>query len=201
MKTPPLILASASPRRAKLLRQLGVAFQIDPADVREVDEKHLSAGETARINAYRKARVAAREHPDAVILGADTVVALGNALLAKPATLREAEQMLWKLQGRTHRVVTGVCLLYLRGHGQKIFSEETSVTFRTLTREQIRSYHALVNPLDKAGGYGIQDKGDMLVESISGSFTNVVGLPLERLAAELPAFGLRPKSKMIRRNT
>jgi septum formation protein len=121
----------------------------------------------------------------------DTVVALGASLFGKPATLVEAEQMLSALQGKTHRVVTGVCLLHLRARRQRIFFEETAVTFAPLTREQIRSYHAQVNPLDKAAAYGIQEKGEMLVEAISGSFTNVIGLPLERLAAELAAFGVR----------
>jgi septum formation protein len=196
MKSPRLILASASPRRADLLRQLGLEFQIIPTGVREVEGEHLSAGETARINAYRKARAVARKHPDAVVLGVDTVVALGSTLFGKPATLAEAELMLWALQGKTHRVVTGVCLLYIQARRQTIFSEQTAVTFRPLTRAQIRSYHAQVNPLDKAGAYGIQEQGEALVESFSGSFSNVVGLPLERLAAELPAFGVRlPRSK------
>lgn len=189
MTTLPLILASASPRRAELLRQLGVEFQIAPSGVREVEREPLSAGETARINAYRKARAAAKHHPDALVLGVDTVVALGGRLFGKPATLGEAEQILLTLAGKTHRVVTGVCLLHLRAHRQTIFFGETSVTFRPLTREHIRRYHELVDPLDKAGAYGIQEHGEMLVEAIAGSFTNVIGLPLERLAAELRAFG------------
>jgi septum formation protein len=194
MKAPPLILASASPRRADLLRQLGVEFQIAPTGVREVEKEPLSAGETARINAYRKARAAAKKHPDALVLGVDTVVALGGALFGKPATLGEAEQIVLTLAGKTHRVVTGVCLLHLRAHRQRIFFEETAVTFRPLTREDIHRYHAEVNPLDKAGAYGIQEHGEMLVEAIDGSFSNVIGLPLERLAAELPAFGIRVPS-------
>jgi septum formation protein len=191
MNAAPLILASASPRRAELLRQWGTVFQIAPAEVREAEGETLSAGETARINAYRKARAIAKKHPAALVLGVDTVVALGVALFGKPATLGEAEQMLLALQGKTHRVVTGVCLLHLRERRQKIFFEETFVTFAPLTREQIRSYHALVNPLDKAGAYGIQEKGEMLVEAISGSFSNVIGLPMARLAAELLSFGVR----------
>lgn len=191
MSVPSLILASASPRRAELLRLLGLEFQIVPTGAREIEEESLSAGETARINAYRKARIAAKKHPDALVLGVDTVVALGAVLFGKPATLREAEQILLALGGKTHRVLTGVCLLHLRAHRQRIFAEETDVTFRLLTREQIHRYHAQVNPLDKAGAYGIQEHGEMLVEAISGSFTNVIGLPLERLAAELTAFGIR----------
>jgi septum formation protein len=190
MTSPLLILASASPRRAELLRQLGAAFDIVPADVREVEGEILSAGETARINAYRKARAVAKKHRDALVLGVDTVVALGATLFGKPATLGEAEQILLTLQGKTHLVVTGVCLLHLRAHRHRIFFEETSVTFAPLTRERIRSYHSQVNPLDKAGAYGIQEKGEMLVEAISGSYTNVIGLPLERLAEELAAFGV-----------
>jgi septum formation protein len=190
MNGPPLILASASPRRAELLRELGVEFQIIPGGVREVEGEHLSAGEAARINAYRKARVVAKKHPDSVVLGVDTVVALGGAIFGKPATLGEAAEMLLTLQGKTHWVVTGVCLLHIRSHRQLIFFERTAVTFRSLTRGQIRRYHAEVNPLDKAGAYGIQEKGEMLVEAMSGSFSNVMGLPLDRLAAELPAFGI-----------
>jgi len=188
MNTPILILASASPRRAELLRQLGLEFQIVPPDLPEVPGGQLSAGEVAQINAYRKARAVSKKFPDALTLGVDTVVALGNALFGKPATLAEAEKMLLTLQGKTHLVVTGVCLIHLRAHRQLLFSEQTEVTFRPLTLAQIRRYHAQVNPLDKAGAYGIQEKGDVLVASISGSFSNVIGLPLERLEAALAAF-------------
>ena len=191
MKPTPLILASASPRRTELLRQLGVDFQVAPSGIPEVEGEHLSAVETARVNAYRKARAAARLHPDALVLGVDTVVALGARLFGKPSTHKEAEQFLWKLQGKTHRVVTGVCLLHLKAVQHKIFSAETAVTFRPLTRALIRRYHALVNPLDKAGAYGIQEKGEVLVERISGSFSNVMGLPLDLLAEELPTFCVR----------
>jgi septum formation protein len=194
MNGPPLILASASPRRAELLRELGVEFQIIPGGVRELEGEDLSAGEAARINAYRKARAVAKKHPDAVVLGVDTVVAMGAALFGKPATLGEAGEMLLTLQGGTHWVVTGVCLLHLRAHRQVIFFERTEVKFRPLSREQIRRYHAEVNPLDKAGAYGIQEKGEMLVESLSGSYSNVMGLPLDRLAAELRAFGVPCKA-------
>jgi septum formation protein len=198
MKSPAVILASASPRRADLLRQLGLAFQIAPADVREVEGEQLSAGETARINAWRKACAAAKQHPEALVLGVDTVVALETSLFGKPATLEEAERTLLALQGKTHRVLTGVCLLHVQGRRQRIFLEETLVTFRPLTREQIRRYHAQVNPLDKAGAYGIQERGEMLVAAVAGSVSNVIGLPLERLVAELPAFGVRLPPKRVK---
>jgi septum formation protein len=187
-----LILASASPRRAELLRQRGWEFQVVPSDLPEVQGDHLSAGEVAQINAYRKARAVSKKHPDAVTLGVDTVVALGSTIFGKPGTMLEAEQMLLALAGKTHLVVTGVCLVHLRAHRQKTFFQQTEVTFRPLTVEQVRQYHAKVNPLDKAGAYGIQEKGEALVTSVSGSLSNVIGLPLERLEEELAAFTRSP---------
>ncbi|MGP8199141.1 MAG: Maf family protein [Limisphaerales bacterium] len=194
MNSPVLILASASPRRADLLRQLGFQFHVVPSTAEETKSDDLSAGEVAQMNAYRKARVVSKKHPDAVTLGVDTVVALGSAIFGKPANLEEAERMVTTLLGKTHQVVTGVCLIHLRGHRQKIFWEQTDVTFRTLTLPQIRQYHALVNPLDKAGAYGIQEHSGVLVESISGSFSNVAGLPMERLHTELANFGIAPSA-------
>jgi septum formation protein len=192
MNVPLLILASASPRRADLLRQLGFEFHVVPSPAEEIKSEDLSAGEMAQMNAYRKARAVSKKHPDAVTLGVDTVVALGTAIFGKPADLGEAERMVLALLGKTHQVVTGVCLIHLRGHRQRIFWEQTDVTFRTLTLPQIRQYHALVNPLDKAGAYGVQEQSGVLVESISGSFSNVAGLPMERLQAELAEFGIVP---------
>jgi len=191
MSSPPLILASASPRRAELLRQIGLEFRIVPSEAPEAHDAWLSAGEVAQINASRKAGVVSEKHPDAITVGVDTVVVLGRRILGKPRTLAEAGKMLWRLLGRTHQLVTGVCLIHPRARRRKVFFEQTDVTFRRLTRAQIRHYHRQVNPLDKAGGYGIQEKGDVLVESLSGSFTNVIGLPLERFEAELDDFQRR----------
>ena len=120
------------------------------------------------------------------------MVAVETALLGKPATREEAYRMLKQLQGRTHRVVTGVCLLHLRTHQQKVFAENTEVTFRTLNAAQIRDYLSHIDPLDKAGAYAIQEGGEKIVENIDGSFTNVVGLPVERLQAELAAWEAVP---------
>lgn len=188
MNAPTIILASASPRRAELLRQLGWTFQAVPSDLPEIQGEHLSAGEVAQINAYRKARAVSKKHPDVVTLGVDTVVALDGAIFGKPANLAEAEQMLLTLSGKTHLVVSGVCLIHLRAHRQKTFFDQTEVTFRPLTLEQIRHYHAQVNPLDKAGAYGIQEKAGVLVATVSGSLSNVIGLPVERLEEEMAAF-------------
>ncbi|MGO8931077.1 MAG: Maf family protein [Limisphaerales bacterium] len=185
---PPLILASASPRRVELLRQLSLDFKVVPGDVAEVHHDQLTAREASQINAYRKARTIAKRFPDALVLAADTLVCLEAAVFGKPATLEAAYHMLEQLQGRTHQVVTGICLLHLRGHRQVVFVESTAVTFHPLDGVSIRRYLNLVNPLDKAGAYAIQEEGDLIVEKIAGSYTNVVGLPLERLTAELSAW-------------
>jgi septum formation protein len=170
------------------LRQLSLDFKVMPADVVEIHHEQMTARELSQVNAYRKARTVAKKFPDALVLGADTLVYLETALFGKPATLEEAFGMLERLQGRTHQVVTGICLLHLRTHRQALFAESTSVTFHALDDVRIRQYLSSVNPLDKAGAYAIQEEGDVIVEKIAGSYTNVVGLPLERLAAELEAW-------------
>jgi len=185
---PPIILASASPRRSELLRQIGVEFKVVTSDTPEIHDGELTAREIAQVNAYRKARNVAKKHPDALVLGADTLVFLETLLMGKPGSLEHAYQMLEQLQGRTHEVVTAVCLLNLRHHRQRIFTEVTNVTFRPLDAVTIRRYLTKVNPLDKAGAYAIQEEGDLIVERIAGSYTNVVGLPVERLQAELRAW-------------
>ncbi len=183
-----MILASASPRRAELLRQLSLGFKVVPADVAEIHYEQTTGRELSQVNAYRKARAVAKRFPDALVLAADTLVYLETALFGKPATLLEAFQMLERLQGRTHHVVTGICLLHLREHRQLVFAESTAVTFLPLDEVKIRRYLNHVNPLDKAGAYAIQEAGDLIVEKIVGSYTNVVGLPMERLGAELEAW-------------
>jgi septum formation protein len=185
-----LVLASASPRRQDLLRQCGVVFDVLPASVAECDHEHFTAAEVCLLNAHRKARVVAKRHPDRLVLAADTLVALGTRRFGKPADRTEAFRMLTELAGRAHEVVTGVCLLELRHHRERLFAETTVVTFRPLEERQIHAYLSLINPLDKAGAYGIQDRGELIVSEIRGSYTNVVGLPVERLLDELRAWGL-----------
>jgi septum formation protein len=187
-KPPALILASASPRRAEFLRQMGLPFVVVRNRIPEVAPEHLSPVETAEINAYRKARATAKQYPDSLVLGADTIVCLGTEMFGKPTDAADAERMLARLQGRTHLVITGVCLLRLRPHRQRLFAASTSVTFRKLHLGQIRRYLARVFPFDKAGGYAIQEEGDLIVKGINGSFSNVVGLPVERLREELAAW-------------
>jgi septum formation protein len=127
----------------------------------------------------------AKRHPDSLVIGADTLVCLGTRLFGKPADPQQAAEMLGQLSGHTHSVVTGVCLVHLRSHHQKVFAETSFVTFHPLSEKRIAAYLNRVNPLDKAGGYGIQESGELIVENIIGSFTNVVGLPLARLREEL----------------
>jgi len=160
-----------------------------PAEVREAHHEQLTAGELCQVNAYRKARAVAKKFPDALVLAADTLVCLETELFGKPADLAEAQRMLECLQGRTHSVITGICLLHLREHRQAVFTENTAVVFRRLEEAGIRQYFSRVNPLDKAGAYAIQEGGDLLVERIEGSYSNVVGLPMERLLAELEQWG------------
>lgn len=185
MKLPPLILASGSPRRADLLRQLAVEIKVIPSDATEMTDEQLSPYELCQLNAHRKARAVAKQIPDALVLGADTLVFLDCKILGKPRDPAEARRMLAELQGRTHQVVTGVSLIHLRAHRERIFAASTDVTFHPLTAGQIRDYLRRINPLDKAGAYAIQEHGDLIVSEISGSYSNVVGLPLERLRVEL----------------
>jgi septum formation protein len=190
MKTlPPLILASQSPRRAELLRQLGVEFDVCHAQVVELHQEEFTATELCLLNAHRKARAVAKRYPDHLVLGADTLVSRGTRLYGKPANAADAARILTELAGQTHQVVTGVCLLHLRMARESLFAETTDVTFRPLTPEQIEAYMAAVNTLDKAGAYGIQERGWELVANLTGSFSNVVGLPVERLQAELERWG------------
>jgi len=188
MNLPPLILASASPRRVELLRQLDLRFEIVVSDVGEFAHEHLSPLELCQLNAHRKARAVAKKFPDALVLAADTLVFLDDEILGKPANLTEAQRMIERLQGRTHQVVTGVDLVHLRAHRERAFAASTDVRFRSLTAGQIQNYLSRVNPLDKAGAYAIQEHGEFIVAEISGSYSNVVGLPVEQLQHELSAW-------------
>lgn len=188
MTPAPLILASASPRRAELLRHAGVTFTVIPSAAAELAPDQLSPLELCQLNAHRKARAVAKRFPDAWVLGADTLVFLRRHILGKPASQADARHMLKRLQGRTHQVVTGVSLIHLRGHRERLFAVSTDVRFRELSAAQIERYLAEVHALDKAGAYAIQEHGEWIIEEISGSFTNVVGLPLEQVCAELRAW-------------
>jgi septum formation protein len=185
-----IILASNSPRRRELLRQIGLVFSVDPADV---DERALP-GEAPEAYALRvardKARVAAQKASDGIVIAADTIVVLGNMILGKPLDAFEAERMLTMLSGREHRVITGLVVQDAASGESSARTSVTSVWFRELSSEEIGSYVHSGEPLDKAGAYGIQEKGALLVKKIDGCYFNVVGLPLSLLGEMLDKFGV-----------
>lgn len=190
----PLILASASPRRRELLDAMGVRFEVVTTDVREHDSDsspHLAPIELACENARLKAEAVAQSEQGARrwVLGADTVVALGDRLFAKPATLDEAAEFLRALSGHTHEVITG-CALLNPDRKTMLFHEVTRVTFHALTDVVVGRYLAEVNVLDKAGAYALQERGEWIIESVEGSRTNVIGLPTEALEKVLIQHGL-----------
>ena len=173
-----LILASASPRRRTLLERLGCPFLVVEARVVEDEDPLLDPRIMVARNAARKADWVAALHPDAWVLGADTTVCIDGHALNKPADLAEARAMLRRLSGRTHSVFTG---LALRNHDRGIAwdaSETCDVTFRKLDEAQIDRYLSLVQVLDKAGAYGIQDHGDLIIAGHTGEVATIMGLPL-----------------------
>ncbi len=171
------ILASASPRRRELLKELIAEFTVVPSQYEEI-ATGKNARETVELFAYKKAEEVASRYPDCAVLGSDTVVSLDGVILGKPKDREEAARVLRSLSGRTHAVYTGISLFY--GGRVRTESVETKVTFYPLSEELITRYVESGLPLDKAGSYGIQDGFD-LVEKIEGSYSNVVGLPIERL--------------------
>jgi len=188
MKLPSFILASGSPRRHELLEQLGARFQVETASMKELEDPNFTPRELCRANAFRKAQVAAMRHPEKLVIGADTLVHVDNETFGKPASLAEARRMLRRLSGRSHEVTTACCLVQWRPPRRVVFDETTLVRFAALSDRQIRNYLAAIDPLDKAGAYAIQEHGEWIVEALEGSFTNVVGLPVERLREELASW-------------
>ena len=177
-----VILASGSPRRRELLEAAGLSFEVIPSPAEEIHDASLGMEGLCEENARLKAAAVAVLHPEAVVIGADTLVFIDGEPLGKPADLAEARAMLRRLAGRTHTVCTGVCVIH-PGAGAETFHELTEVVFRVLDEAVIDTYLALVDPLDKAGAYGIQERGDLIIETIRGSFDNVMGLPVARVVA------------------
>ena len=187
-----LILASASPRRRELLTQLGVAFDVVVADVTEHEEASTDPRVMVAHNAALKADWVAARHPRAVVLGADTTVFIDGTALNKPRDGTEARAMLRRLSGRTHTVFTG---LAVRRAEDGLCIDEgvaSEVTFKVLDEAVIETYLARVNTLDKAGGYAIQEHGELIVAGQRGSLTNIIGLPIESTKQILTRCGLLP---------
>lgn len=175
-----VVLASASPRRQELLRQIGIEPLVCPADFNESGGVATEAEQVVLHNALGKCRVvAALKGEQLPVLGADTVVVVDNAILGKPANAQAAVEMLQHLSGRAHEVLTGIAIKY---RGQELSEVvHTKVYFRSLSAKEIQAYVATGEPLDKAGAYGIQGQGAVLVAKIDGCYNNVVGLPLTRV--------------------
>ncbi len=186
---PPLVLASASPRRQALLAQLGIAFSVDAAHVDESPRPRESPRTYVTRLAQTKAEAVAVRHPGSLVLGADTTVALEGEVFGKPRDAAEARSMLSRLAGRTHRVLTAVATA---GRRRAVKAVETRVTFARARPEALAWYAASGEPLDKAGAYALQGLGGFLVERISGSHSAVIGLPLVETLALLQAGGVRP---------
>lgn len=182
-----LILASASPRRRELLAKLGVPFEVIVSECDETLPDAVPAEEAAELLAIRKAAAVAEMHPEAFVIGADTTVLLDDEILGKPKDRADCVRMLKLLSGRTHIVKTG-CAVFC-GTLRCSFAVETKVRFYDLTDAEIAAYADSPEPYDKAGGYGIQGNGALLVKRISGDYSNVVGLPIAKLARKLRKIG------------
>jgi septum formation protein len=191
---PSLVLASCSPRRAALLSEGGFKFEIASPRVAEKFDAALTLRELTLWNAIRKGMSIAQTRPDAVVLAADTLVALENQVIGKPTDLSEAAQMLRRLSGRTHEVCSAVAIYRQTSGRSAVFHEVSRVRFHRLSDAIIESYLAKVGPLDKAGAYAAQGSGAEIIAKIEGSFTNVVGLPMEKTVAALAKFGVEPKT-------
>ncbi len=183
---PKIILASASPRRKELMELAGYDFEVICADIVEVVPEEAMPQEVVMSLALQKAQAVAAEHKEAVVIGSDTVVALDGKILGKPHSEQEACEMLRSLSGRTHKVFTGVAIVC--GGKVKNFFDETDVEFYSLGDDEIKKYVATGEPTDKAGAYGIQGRGSVLVKRINGDFFSVMGLPIAKLYREMSDF-------------
>lgn len=178
-----IILASKSPRRRELMEFIKPEFEIIPSLKEEVVPEGLDIEDIPAFLAAQKALDIAKDKKDCLVIGCDTVVTLGGVIMGKPKDETDAKAVLMRLSGRTHTVISGVCLCYM---GRTMtFSEKTDVTFYDLSEEEIDSYIASGSPLDKAGAYGIQDGAALFVKKIDGDYYNVVGLPVAKLAKEI----------------
>ncbi len=185
----PLVLASASVRRQQLLRQIGLQFQVLETGIDETFDSSKGVNENVEWIAYEKARNAGENIQNGIIIGADTVVVLGNDILGKPKSFDEAVEMLSRLSGQTHLVYTGFCLIDKPSNLFVSAHEITKVTFRRLEAIEIEEYVKAGSPMDKAGAYGIQDDyGAVFVERIEGCYYNVVGFPLAKFYLVMQEF-------------
>jgi len=190
-RRPCLVLASASPRRRQLLADRGYDFEVVAPAVKELHSDKLTLREATCYNAQRKGLIVARAHPARVVLGADTLVALNQQLIGKPADRADAARLLRLLSGRMHFVVSSVFIVHLHRGKSLAFSVLSRVVFKKLSDRMIETYLASIDPLDKAGGYAAQGTGRAIIARIIGSRSNVIGLPIKETAAALERFDIR----------
>ena len=198
-KHPRFILASASPRRRKLLEDAGFDFTVEAAEVAESLPERGDAAEVAIGNALAKARAIAARHKRAVVVGADTVVSLNGRILGKPADEEDAARILKTLSGTRHAVITGVAIVDASTGRELTAAETTRGTMRKMTDGEVLEYIASGEAVGKAGAYAIQESGDRFIERVEGSFSNVVGFPVERFSELLEEFTGRGAARRRRR--
>jgi septum formation protein len=186
----PLILASKSPRRRRYFEDLGLDFTVQTADIPEIIRPGEKPGRFVKRLAGEKAAAVMRDHPKSWVVAADTVVCFSGIVLGKPKDADDAVAMLMRLSGRRHSVLTGFCLGCVQEDIRILEAVTTSVAFSDFTEEIARAYVATGEPLDKAGAYGIQGRGAFLVRTLSGSYSNVVGLPLHEVSTKLFQYGV-----------
>jgi septum formation protein len=177
------------------MTEAGYDFEIIAANVDEIHEERATLHELTMANAAAKARFIAAQHPERLVIGADTLVAIDGCALTKPADMAEARGMIARLAGRTHEVCTSVALVCVAADVDRCFEVVTRVTFKALHEAERDEYLTLINPLDKAGGYAAQEHGDRIIAAVEGSWTNVVGLPMEALEESLAELGIRAKKE------
>jgi len=190
-----VILASGSPRRRELLEEAGLVFEVVVSPAEEIHDAAMHPAALCEENARLKAVAVAAAHPEATVIGADTLVFIDGEPLGKPKTLEQAREMLRRLSGREHFVCTGVCVAF--PDRVETFHDLTTVRFHPLDEGAISAYFGKVNPLDKAGAYGIQEHGDELVAGIEGEFDNVMGLPVGKVLAALRHPDLRDGGRRL----
>ncbi len=185
----PLILASQSPRRSQLLRQIGLEFVVHPSAIHEKIHSELSFQENVQQLALHKALDVAKEYSEGIVIGSDTIVVIHGKVLGKPSSRAEAAEMLLLLSGETHTVFTGFAFVDAKSKKSYIDSEQTDVTFRELSTDEIENYIESGSPMDKAGAYGIQDDfGAVFVKKIHGDYYTVVGFPLAKFYLRFQEF-------------
>lgn len=191
-----LILASGSPRRRDLLTAAGYRFSAENPGIEENEDTSLPIRQLTAENARDKAAAVAARFPEAVVVAADTLVLLGDTVLSKPADREEATRMLASLNGRSHEVFTAVALRQGRLGKAVDFTVTTAVHFKHLTPAEQAEYHSRIDPMDKAGAYAAQDHGSLIIDRIEGSMSNVIGLPMDEVAAALlEHFGITPEPR------